>query len=393
MTDIKGELQIKDLLLKLHVLTYGIIEERKKSQTYLVRIKELQDSLQKKEMEVVELTKSKFDLQSKLSLELSKKTQTKKSDWNFSSIMNKIREKPGDSAYINELEGKINQLNFEIKDLSQRLMESNENFDQQKMQFQTMITLQKQEMAKVQKELEEEKKKVKIVEKVEVKSIEDNESKNKLKALQDEFRFKKGEYESKIENLNNELEKEKKNKDEITKLNKQLQDTKNECEMKKLENSSMKTQITKLDKDLKKAKLEAKDVKLGERFFQVDRVKDNLLKSKATKPMTLLFRFVHGENRGKGRCEVVIKREKHGGVIKEEIVNVLDFKTFKINDKKKDVFDLDYTVSKYIYNNNFLLLQADGEQVKYSIIANELIQDYLHKTYREFHDKAKEISM
>ena len=210
MTDIKGELQIKDLLLKLHVLTYGIIEERKKSQTYLVRIKELQDSLQKKEMEVVELTKSKFDLQSKLSLELSKKSQTKKSDGYFSTIMNKIREKPGDSAYISELEGKINQLNFEIKDLSQRLMESNENFDQQKMQFQTMITLQKQEMAKVQKELEEEKKKVKVVEKVEVKSIEDEESKNKLKALQDEFRIRKSELESTIDNLNNELEKEKK---------------------------------------------------------------------------------------------------------------------------------------------------------------------------------------
>ncbi len=38
------------------------------------------------------------------------------------------------------------------------------------------------------------------------------------------------------------------------------------------------------------------------------------------------------------------------------------------------------------------MLQADGEQVKYSIIAHELIQDYLYKTYKEFHDKATEIS-
>ena len=192
-----------------------------------------------------------------------------------------------------------------------------------------MITLQKQEMAKVQKELEEEKKKVKVVEKVEVKSIEDEESKNKLKALQDEFRIRKSELESTIDNLNNELEKEKKNKEEIDKLNKQLEKTKEDCEMKKIENSSMKTQINRLDNDLRKAKMEIKDVKLGERFFQVDRVKDNIIKSK-TKPMTLLFRY-------------------------EEIVNILNFKTFKINDKKKDVFDLDYTVSKYIYNNNFFL--------------------------------------
>lgn len=345
MTDIKGELQIKDLLLKLHVLTYGIIEERKKSQTYLERIKELQDSLRKKEVEVVELTKSKFDLQSKLSLELSKKSQNKKVDNYFSTIMNKIRDKPGDSAYINELQGKINQLNFEIKDLSQRLMESNENFDQQKMQFQTMITLQKQEMAKVQQELEEEKKNVKIVEKIEVKSIEDEESKNKLKALTEEYRIRKEEYDTKIENLSKELEKEKQNKEKIGLLNKELEEAKAECEMKKVENKSMKTQITKLDKDLKKAKIEAKDVKLGERFFQVDRVKDKLM-GKSTKPMTLLFRYIHGDNHGKGRCEVVIKREKHGGVIKEETVNILDFKTFKINDKKKEVFDVDYTVSK-----------------------------------------------
>ena len=340
MSDTKGELQIKDLLLKLHVLTYGIIEERKKSQTYLGRIKELQDSLQKKEVEVVELTKSKFDLQSKLSLELSKKSQNKKADGYFSSIMNKISNKPADSAYVNELEGKVNQLNFEIKDLSQRLMESNESFE---------------EMAKVQKQLEEEKKNVKVVEKVEYKSVEDTESKNKLKALTDELRQRKGEYELQIENLNNELEKEKKNKDEIKKLSAELEEAKAECEMKKIENKSMKTQVSKLDKDLAKAKLEAKDSKLGERFFQVDRVKDALLKSK-TKPMTLLFRYIPGDKNSKGRCEVVVKMEKHGGVLKEQIVNILDFKTFKVNDKKKDIFDLDYIVSKYIYNLNLLFI-------------------------------------
>ena len=64
------ELQIKDLLVKLQVLTYALIEERKKSQSYLDRISELQETLQKKETEIVELTKMKFHLQSQLSLEL-----------------------------------------------------------------------------------------------------------------------------------------------------------------------------------------------------------------------------------------------------------------------------------------------------------------------------------
>lgn len=149
--------------------------------------------------------------------------------------------------------------------------------------------------------------------------------------------------------------KKKKNKEEIDKLNKQLEKTKEDCEMKKIENSSMKTQINRLDNDLRKAKMEIKDVKLGERFFQVDRVKDALLKSK-TKPMTLLFRYIPGDKNSKGRCEVVVKMEKHGGVLKEQIVNILDFKTFKVNDKKKDIFDLDYIVSKYIYNLNLLFI-------------------------------------
>ena len=49
MLEQKGELQIKDLLLKLQVLTYGIIEERKKSQSYLQRIKEFEATLSKYE--------------------------------------------------------------------------------------------------------------------------------------------------------------------------------------------------------------------------------------------------------------------------------------------------------------------------------------------------------
>ena len=65
----KEELKIKDLLIKLQVLTNGLIEERKKSQGYLDRIKEYEESLQKKDAEIVELTKEKFDLKSKLTLE------------------------------------------------------------------------------------------------------------------------------------------------------------------------------------------------------------------------------------------------------------------------------------------------------------------------------------
>ena len=334
------ELQVRDLLLKLQVLTYGLLQERKKSQSYLDRIKELQDTLQKKETEVVDLTKIKFNLQSQLSLELAKKNTNKKNDGYISSFISKIREKPVDQEYITELEEKVNQQSFEIKDLRQRLMEEKENFDQQKIKFQTMLALQTNEMKKVQKELEREKERV-VEEKM--KPVIDTESREKLQALTNKYKIERGEYENKINNLKDELNKEKKNRDVITKLKSELEEVQAECEMKKIENKAMKDQVSKLDKDLAKAKIDLKDSKLNDRFFQVERIKDGIVKNK--KVMTVIFRLIKGSKTEKGRCECVFKRQKHGGTSKEDVVNLLDFNTFKINDKKKDYFDVSFMVS------------------------------------------------
>ena len=302
------ELQIKDLLVKLDVLTYALIEERKKSQSYLVRIKEYQDSLQKKETEVVELTKTKFSLQSHLTMELAKKNQTKKNDGYISSIISKIRERPVDQEYITELEEKINQQSFEIKDLRQRLMEEKERLIEEKM-----------------------------------KPVIDTESREKLQALTNKYNIEKGDYEFKISNLKDELNREKKNRDVITKLKSELEEVHAECEMKKVENKAMKDQVSKLDKELAKAKIDLKDSTLNDRFFQVERIKDGIVKNK--KVMTVIFRLIKASKTEKGRCECVFKRQKHGGTAKEDVVNLLDFNTFKINDKKKDYLDVSFMVS------------------------------------------------
>jgi chromosome segregation ATPase len=245
-----------------------------------------------------------------------------------------------DQEYITELEEKVNQQSFEIKDLRQRLMEEKENFDQQKIKFQTMLALQTNEMKKVQKELEREKERV-VEEKM--KPVIDTESREKLQALTNKYKIERGEYENKINNLKDELNKEKKNRDVITKLKSELEEVQAECEMKKIENKAMKDQVSKLDKDLAKAKIDLKDSKLNDRFFQVERIKDGIVKNK--KVMTVIFRLIKGSKTEKGRCECVFKRQKHGGTSKEDVVNLLDFNTFKINDKKKDYFDVSFMVS------------------------------------------------
>ena len=348
MFEQKGELQIKDLLIKLQVLTYGIIEERKKSQSYLQRIKEFENTLQKKDSEITELTKAKFDLQSKLTLELSKKSLNKKNDGYISSFINKIREKPEDQGYVTELEEKINQLKFEIKDLTHRLMEEKETFDQQKIKFQTMITLQNNNILKLQKDLEKEK--IRHNELLEQKSrpIIDTESKEQLRKLMIKFNQQKDDYDVKISKVKRELDLEKKKEEEREKLKNELEKYKEQLLFKTVENDAMKNQVNQLNKELTQAKNDVRDSKLQDRFFQVERIKDGIVKNK--KPMALLFRWIKGTNNEKGRCEVVFRSTQLGGSMKEDAVNLLDFKTFKYHDRKKDYFDVCFMVS--IINNN-----------------------------------------
>ena len=147
----KEELKIKDLLIKLQVLTNGLIEERKKSQSYLDRIKEHEETIQKKDIEIAQLTKEKFDLKSKLSIERSKTAPGKKNDSYLSSFINKFMDKPPDASKVAQLEEKINQQDYEIRELNQKLMEEKESFDQQRIKFESTITYQKMQMDELKK--------------------------------------------------------------------------------------------------------------------------------------------------------------------------------------------------------------------------------------------------
>jgi len=325
----KEELKIKDLLIKLQVLTNGLIEERKKSQGYLDRIKEYEESLQKKDAEIVELTKEKFDLKSKLTLERSKQAPAKKNESYFSSFLNKIIEKPVDDSKVTKLEEKINQQKFEIKDLTQRLMEEKESFDQQKIKFQTMITLQNQEMVKLKEKLTN-------APKIESQTQDVSIYQEKIDLLNRQFNMERDEYEKKLSEIRIEL-REEKEKTEL--LEQQLGQYKAAYESKNGENKAMKNQIQSLDNQLKQAKAEIHNNQLSPRMFQVERIKDGIVKNK--KPMTIVFQW----NKTKNICEVIFKRMKHGGKIKEDVVNIMDISQFKPNEKKKDNIEVYFNVS------------------------------------------------
>ena len=136
--------------------------------------------------------------------------------------------------------------------------------------------------------------------------------------------------------------KEEKEKSELLSIH--LNKYKEIYEAKNNENNAMKKQISELDTQLNKAKNEIKNSQLAPRMFQVERIKDGFLKSK--KVMTITFQW----NQHKNICEMVLKRMKHGGKVKEDIVNIIDISTFKVNDKKKENIDIVFTVSFNIYN-------------------------------------------
>ena len=332
MSEPKEELKIKDLLIKLQVLTNGLIEERKKSQSYLDRIKEYEVSIQNKDSEIVELTKEKFDLKSKLTLEKSKQAPVKKNESYFSSLFNKLIEKPVDDSKVTKLEQKVNQQKFEIRDLTQRLMEEKESFDQQKIKFQTMITLQNQEMAKLKQNLQNTQR--------EGPRIEDNSVHQEvIDSLKRQFNIERDEYEKKLAEIKNELKEEKDRNEDLTN---NLNQIKLQLDGKSSENTAMKKQISKLDSELNKAKIEIHNKQLSPRMFQVERIKDGIVKTK--KVMTITFQW----NKSQNRIEVVFKRMKHGGKVKEDIVNIIDITSFQANEKKNEYIDVEFTVS-FIY--------------------------------------------
>ena len=333
----KEELKIKDLLIKLQVLSNGLIEERKKSQNYLNRLKEYEESLQKKDAEIVELTKEKFDLKSKLTLEKSKQNPAKTNDSYFSSILSKITQKPVDESKVTKLEEKINQQNYEIKDLSKRLMAEREDFDEQKIKFQTMLTIQTQEMAKLKENLEKAKNQApsKRV------SLPPSSQQDKIESLKKQFNMERDEYDKKLSIVNTELKEVKEKNEEMTK---DLNLKNEELHVKNIENMSMKSQITKIYNELNQLKLEIHNKQLSPRVFQVERIKDGLVKNKTV--MTIMFQW----NKNEKRCEVIFKRMKNGK-LNVENVNIIDIAQFKYSDKKHEYIDIEFHVS-FIYINS-----------------------------------------
>ena len=299
--------KIKDLLIKLQILTNGLVEERKKSKNYLEKIKDLEKLLQQKDNEVVDLTKQKFELQASLSFEKSKKQI-------------KVNKKKNiDENQISQYEEIINEQGFRLRDLNSKLQNEKDTFEQQRKQFQILIKEQAQKLMDVEQKYEKvEKENVELMNKHEIinKMIQNFEKEKK------EYADKFEKYQTdkvNVQNKNVELQ------NQLDKLRKENYEKENQIIELKKKNEEMGVQLNEMKQNLLNKKLNAKS-----------------FKAEMIKPKKII-EIIFQQNREEDKYEMVIKGKNKKE--SDEHINLLDIDIFQINDKDKNRVDIEYTVS------------------------------------------------
>ena len=305
----------KDLLIKLQILTNGLIEERKKSQSYLDRIKELEKILQTKDNEIVFLSKAKFDLQADLTFERSKR-DPKQGGKKFTKEMQ-----------IEQYEEIINEQGYKLRTINNQLTNERESFEQQKTDFQTIIKTQSSKMEQMKLELETERK-------------ENNELRKKQNDI-DEMLKK---YEEEKIQYKGQFERYQLDKIEVQKKNIELQETIDKLRKEGVEKENQINELVKNSENLANRLNDLKSAivnkQLTKKTFTVEQM------GKGKKIIEIIFQKKKDSDSDKDEYEMVIINKQKNEVI--EHINLLDISGFLINEKDKNRVDISYTVSKNI---------------------------------------------
>ena len=303
----------KDLLIKLQILTNGLIEERKKSQSYLDRIKELEKILQTKDNEIVILSKAKFDLQADLTFERSKR-DPKQGGKKFTKEMQ-----------IEQYEEIINEQGYKLRTINNQLTNERESFEQQKTDFQTIIKTQSSKMEQMKLELETERK-------------ENNELRKKQNDI-DEMLKK---YEEEKIQYKGQFERYQLDKIEVQKKNIELQEIIDKLRKEGVEKENQINELVKNSENLANRLNDLKSAivnkQLTKKTFTVEQM------GKGKKIIEIIFQKKKDSDSDKDEYEMVIINKQKNEV--KEHINLLDISGFLINEKDKNRVDISYTVSK-----------------------------------------------
>ena len=142
------KISIKDLSIKLQILVGAIVEEREKSSNYVAKIKEFEQMIIKKDSEITNANKAKFDIQSELST-MTKKQKKDKTDIKLDQVVNTFFNK--EQINFNQFDSireENNAVKQEYKEYQRKFAEEHELREQQQMKFDTMIAIQEQDIKK-----------------------------------------------------------------------------------------------------------------------------------------------------------------------------------------------------------------------------------------------------
>ena len=206
---------VKDLIMKMNILSNGLINERKKSALLQKKNEELQKQYEIKENECLELNKKIKDLES---------FKKKFSQNNLNTKENEItnNDKINNEIIIQKFADEISSLKLENEDLKIKLNNSMTNLDNKIKQYSKIIEVQTEKLTKKETENMELKKNIfelneKInnnsnITKEEIENLkkEKNHFEILFKQTENEKKELKNKYEESLNNIKN-LEEEKKN--------------------------------------------------------------------------------------------------------------------------------------------------------------------------------------
>ncbi len=206
---------VKDLIMKMNILSNGLVNERKKSALLQKKNEELQKQYEIKENECLELNKKIKDLES---------FKKKFSQNNLNTKENEItnNDKINNEIIIQKFADEISSLKLENEDLKIKLNNSMTNLDNKIKQYSKIIEVQTEKLTKKETENMELKKNIfelneKInnnsnITKEEIENLkkEKNHFEILFKQTENEKKELKNKYEESLNNIKN-LEEEKKN--------------------------------------------------------------------------------------------------------------------------------------------------------------------------------------
>ena len=206
---------VKDLIMKMNILSNGLINERKKSALLQKKNEELQKQYEIKENECLELNKKIKDLES-----FKKKFSQNNINTNNNEITN--NDKINNEIIMQKFADEISSLKLENEDLKLKLNNSMTNLDNKIKQYSKIIEVQTEKLTKKENENMELKKNIfelneKInnnsnISKEEIENLkkEKNHFEILFKQTENEKKEIKNKYEESLNNIKN-LEEEKKN--------------------------------------------------------------------------------------------------------------------------------------------------------------------------------------